>query len=123
MSGLFDQVCAAISSIRVMHVNMEYDLQRDVATALAAQNISFQKEYQLGPGNRVDFLIDGIVVEIKKGKPNRQRVLEQIQRYAHFECVGAVVLVVQTSLQMPIEMVNEKPCKIIGLQKLWGIAL
>lgn len=122
MSDLFDQVCAAISSIRVTHVNMEYDLQKDVAAALIAQNITFKKEYQLGPGNRVDFFIDGIAVEIKKGKPNRQRVLDQIQRYARFECVDAVVLVIQTSLQMPVEIVNEKPCIVIGLQKLWGIA-
>lgn len=119
----FNKICKAISSIRVIYVGMEYDLQATVAAALQDAGILFQKEYQLGHGNRVDFFVDGVVIEIKKGKPNRTRVMEQIRRYAGFKCVEAVVVVVQSSLQVPIEEVGGKPCKVIGLQKLWGIAL
>lgn len=120
---LFNDICKAISSIRVTYVGMEYDLQAIVAATLKGAGVPFQKEYKLGHGNRVDFFADGVVIEIKKGKPNRTRVMEQIRRYAGFKCVEAVVVVVQSSLQVAIEEVSGKPCKIIGLQKLWGIAL
>lgn len=123
MSGLFDQVCTAISSIRVAHIEMEYDLQAEVAMAFDQAGICYEKECRLGPRNRVDFFIDGIAVELKKGRPNRQKVIDQLHRYAGFGCVQAVILVLQNSMQVPLSRVSGKPCRVIGLQKLWGIAL
>jgi hypothetical protein len=61
---------------------------------------------------------------VKKGKPNRNQLAAQINRYAEFEIVDAVIIVMETSLFNPIkETWNGKPCAVFGLQKLWGIAL
>lgn len=123
MISHFEHVCAAIQTVRVVHIDMEYDLQNEVADAFRQAGIPFEKEYRLGSRNRVDFFLDGIAVELKKGRPNRQKVIDQLHRYAAFECVQAVVLVLQNSMQVPLSSVNGKPCRVIGLQKLWGIAL
>lgn len=123
MIACFEHVCATIQSVRVTHVDMEYDLQAQVAAAFQKAGILYKKEYQLGPRNRVDFFVDGIAIELKKGRPNRQKVVDQLYRYAAFECVQAIILVLQNSMQVPLSKVKGKPCRVIGLQKLWGIAL
>lgn len=120
-----EKVISAIETLRVGKIIEEYDLQDKIAKVFDATGIEYQKEFRLGAGNRVDFLTDdGIAVEVKKGKPNRERLMFQISRYAQFEEVQAVIIVVETSLRFPItQSYNGKPCSVVGLQKLWGIAL
>lgn len=114
----------ALSKLRVGVMSSEYNLQDQIGQALTAADITFEKEYMLGPCNRADFFTAaGVVIEAKKGKPNRTTVLSQIERYAEFPNVNAVVLVVETSLKFPIRETNGKPCQVISLQKLWGIAI
>lgn len=117
-------VTESIQLLRVGKIFDEYELQAKIAAKFDKKGIRYDKEYQLGRGNRVDFLTEsGIAVEVKKGKPNRTQLVEQIERYAKFEEVKAVIIVVETSLRVPISLPIDKPCKVIGLQKLWGIAL
>jgi cobalamin biosynthesis Mg chelatase CobN len=62
-----------------------------------------------------------VAVEVKKGKPNRTRLVDQINRYAEYEEVKAIVIVVETSLRIPVtQTTNGKPCAVVGLQKLWA---
>lgn len=103
-------------------VDDEYELQHKIAEQLIKAGIPFKKEYVLGPRNRVDFMIDGCIIEVKKGKPNKQQVIRQLERYTGFSEVTSVILVVETSLDIPRE-VNSKKCFSFGLNKLWGIAL
>jgi hypothetical protein len=119
------KVMDALSDIRLNPVAVEYDLQTEIAWRLTAAGISFKKEFQLGPRNRVDFLTETeIAIEVKKSKPDRGRLLEQIERYAGFDAVAAVLVVVETSIlhQLPNE-VNGKQCSLLELSRLWGIAL
>lgn len=117
-------VLNSLKKLRVSQLDSEYNLQEQIANCLKADSIPFRKEYKLGHRNRVDFLIDGgIAIESKRNKPNRNQVIMQIQRYAEFEEVKAVILVINTSMSgLPSEVCG-KPCKVIGLQKQWGIAL
>lgn len=120
-----EKVTSAIETLRIGKIIEEYDLQDKIAKAFDAAGIEYQKEFRLGAGNRLDFLTgDGIAIEVKKGKPNRERLAYQINRYAEFEEVQAVIIVVETSLRFSItRSYNGKSCSVIGLQKLWGIAL
>ncbi|HML37016.1 MAG TPA: hypothetical protein PKA19_06320 [Bacillota bacterium] len=120
-----EKVTSALETLRVGKIIEEYDLQDKIAKAFDVAGIEYQKEYRLGTGSRVDFLTAyGIAVEVKKGKPNRASLETQINRYAEFEEVQAIIIVVETSLKFPIKQSwNGKPCSVIGLQKLWGIAL
>lgn len=120
-----DSVIKSLHKLRVGIIFDEYHLQAEIAATLSASGIKFEKEYFLGAGSRADFFTDeGVVIEVKKGKPNRVRLLEQINKYSKYKEVEAVIIVVETSLKIPIEETeNGKPCCVFGLRKLWGIAL
>lgn len=119
-----EEVVRSLSGLRVGKIIEEYDLQERIARALFQADIPFKKEFKLGRGSRVDFLTgDGVAIEVKKGKPNRTRLVEQINQYARYQEVKAIIIVVETSLRIPIRESGGKPCTVMGLQKLWGIAL
>jgi hypothetical protein len=119
-----ERIIEALRTLRVGTTIAEYDLQNKIADALDLAEIPYAREHLLGRGSRVDFLAAGVAVEVKKGKPNRSKLVAQIERYAAYDEVDAVVIVVETSLFAPIrETSNGKPCAVVGLQKLWGIAL
>jgi hypothetical protein len=120
-----ERVITALRRLRIGKIIEEYDLQAKIADALLAAGIEFEKEHVLGAGSRVDFFTtDGIAIEVKKGKPNRSRLMDQIERYAAFDEVRSIVIIVETSLRIPTaRTLNGKPCEVLGLQKLWGIAL
>ena len=128
-SCTIEDITRTLSELRINPVNEEFDLQRDIALLLISHKFSFYKEKTLGPRNRVDFLVsdkiaanEGIAIEVKKGKPNKQQVINQLRRYAAFPRVKGIILVVEKNLDIPKE-INGKPCKSFGLNKLWGIAL
>jgi len=86
--------------------------------------VPYFREHRLGPRNVVDFLSDGIVVEVKKGKPkSTAQVIAQVRRYAAFEKVRAIVIVVEGKLHWHPEEIDGKPVVYISLAKLWGVAL
>lgn len=121
----YDQIIQALSTLRVGKISVEYDLQNQIAAVLDKSEIKYQKEYKLGPRNRVDFLTAaGIAIEIKKDKPNRRKLYEQVERYAAFDIVKSIIIVVETSIKTPLPpTINGKPCMVFGLQKLFGISL
>ena len=120
-----ETILNALKHLRVGVILDEYALQKQIADVLSQQGIEYKKEFVLGPRNRVDFLTDrGVAVEVKKGKPNRTSLISQINRYAEFDDVKSIIIVVETSIRSPIHKTdNGKPCIIMGLRKLWGIAL
>lgn len=132
-TGLFDNeltaapnglnnVIAAIKKVRVHVLTDEYSLHKKIALQLDQASIPYSREYKLGNGNRVDFLTaDGIVIEAKKRKPNEKQVIAQLERYASFSEVKAVILVIERYQGVPVE-INGKPCFCIGLNRLWGLS-
>lgn len=119
-----DQVLASLRRLRVQIVGMEYDLQADIAAQFDKDGVTYSKEHKLGPHNRVDFLIaGGIGVEVKKGKPNSRQVMAQVERYAQFPQITALVLVVERNVFQYDRSANGKPVYYISLAKQWGIAL
>lgn len=122
---LIAEIIRIMKTMRVNPVSEEYDLQREIAMELKKNSIEFVPEYKLGKRSRVDFMISGsgIVIEVKKGKPYTQKVIEQLNRYAAFPDVEAIILVVETSLMHLPDVIHGKSVYCIGLNKLWGIAL
>jgi hypothetical protein len=120
-----ERIISTLKTLRVGKIYDEYELQGQIAEALTAAGIEYKKECKLCAGCRVDFLTSsGVAIEVKKGKPNRAQLDAQINRYANLDEVNAVVIVVETSLRTPIRSTrNGKRCAVVGLQKLWGIAL
>lgn len=112
-----------IETLRISNIPEEYDLQRIIAEALEQAHVAYIKEYKLGPRNRIDFFVDGIGIEIKKGKPNRVAVQNQLYRYADFDEIHGIILVVERNVVGIPSEINLKPCYVIGLNRLWGIAI
>ena len=119
-----NEIMNILKSLRINPINEEYDLQAEIEKLLIGAGINLERECWLGPRNRVDFLTfkDGIAIEVKKGKPNKAQVMRQLQRYANFDRVKGIILVVEKNMDVP-KVLNGKPCRSLGLNKLWGIAL
>jgi hypothetical protein len=118
------EIITILKGLRVNLVTEEWDLQRQIFIELQLDDrFTFEREYKLGSRSRVDFMITGgVIIEVKKGKPNKAEVIKQLTRYAAYPEVTAIILVVETSLTIPRELLG-KPCVSFGLNKLWGIAL
>ena len=66
--------------------------------------------------------MDGIGIEIKRGKPQKAALLRQCSRYLENDQLEALILVLDASASLPREL-HGKPLITFGLNKLWGIAL
>ena len=122
--ALLGKVLVAVQGICLPPVRLEMEIVREIRRALGKAHIRFTLEAKIAPRCRVDILTEGgIVIEVKKGKPNTKRVAEQVQRYAAGENVTAVVLVSERGLIDHIDEAHGKPIKYVALSKNWGIAL
>lgn len=74
------------------------------------------------PGKRFDFWIDGIVIEVKKQKPNKISLLNQLNKYTKEKKVRAVIVVLEKSMDLP-KMLNGKSIFVISLNANWGLAI
>lgn len=119
-----EEVVAALERLRVQLVGRETQIHAEIRRAFTGAGIPFEAEAELGPGARVDFLVrGGIAVEVKKGKPNAARLAKQAERYAAFNNVRALVLVVERNVQEYPRTANGKPVRYVALHKQWGISL
>ena len=118
-----EEIIQALKILRIPLVTDEYQLQDLVAEALHKGNIEFVKEARLAPYCRVDFLCKGgVAVEVKRGKPSRKVLMQQLLRYAESPHVTSILLVVEKTASLP-DHVGGKPCKVLALNRLWGVAV
>ena len=115
-------VLDALKELRSPFALYEMDIHQMVAQRLSDAGLPFVHEAKLAPGCRIDYLVDTIGIEIKKGKPDASAVKKQLARYAACESVEAIVLLTQRAISVP-ETVMGKPVRVIVLNQLWGVAL
>lgn len=111
-----------LSGLRIPLIVNEYQLHEHIAAALSDGGFVIQHEAVLGPRCRIDFLVDGVGIEVKRGKPQKSALMKQCARYLASEKLEALILVLDTSVMLPGE-INGKKLITFGLNKLWGIAL
>lgn len=118
------RVIEALRTIRVTRIGGELELLHAlVCNALAAAGISAVHEARIADGCRVDFLSsEGIVVEVKKRRPDRAATMAQLERYAACSSVKGIVLVVERSI-MPPDEIDGVPVHEVSLSALWGLAV
>ncbi len=112
----------ALETLRIPLAESEYQLHELIAAALHDGGFVVRHEASLAPRCRVDFLVDGVGIEVKRGKPDRRRLLEQCRRYLSQDALEALIIVVDTRVSLP-DAICGKPVVVIGLNRLWGIAL
>lgn len=117
-----ETVAAAIGRVRVPAMPGEYDLHAMIAAALDEAEIPYEHEFRLAPRCRLDFMCDGVAVEVKKGRPKAAELVRQISRYMEKPGVREMVVVVQKRVSLP-PAVCGKPVRLVALNMLWGVAL
>lgn len=92
----------------------EAELQDGLARVLEQQGAV--REVQLGPEDRIDFMVGPVGVEVKT-KGGISPLTRQLLRYSQHDRVGALVLVTTREsyrLQLPRDL-NGKPLHVISL--------
>lgn len=117
-----DRLTRALSSLRIPLIVNEYQLHEHIAAALRDGGFVIHHEARLGPRCRIDFLTDGIGIEVKRGKPQKAALLRQCSRYLESDQLEALILVLDSSVSLPRE-IGGKPLITFGLNRLWGVAL
>lgn len=116
------RVRQALETIRCGASCTEQELHEMAARAFEAAGVSAQHEARLAPRCRIDFLAGNIGVEIKKKRPERARLLAQLERYAACEPVKALIVVAPQGVNLP-RTIRGKPVVMLALERLWGICL
>lgn len=111
-----------LQTLRIPLTDSEYRLHDLIAAALTDGGFSVCHEVSIAPRCRIDFLIDGVGIEVKRGKPDKRRLREQCERYLMQEQVEALILVLDGAVTLP-NIIAGKPVRVVGLNRLWGIAL
>ena len=117
-----ERVYEALQSLRAPIQQGEYDLHRLVMAALEEAGIPYLHEYVLGPRCRIDLMCGGVGIEVKRGRPERGRLMAQLSRYAASPEVRGLIVVAERSVNLP-RTLGGKPVQLLCLNRLWGIAL
>ena len=112
----------ALSNLRISPVGNEYDLHDQIAAALKSGGFVVMHEEVIAPRCRIDFWVDGIGIEVKRGTVQRAKLLTQCRRYLESERLEALIVVLDKNVNLPSE-IAQKPVRVFGLNRLWGIAL
>jgi len=86
---------ALLGAQRYRHVN-ELELQDGLALVMRRAGLVFERELILSPKNRIDFLIDGIGIEVKVDG-GLSAVARQLQRYMAEPRITSLLLVTARS--------------------------
>ena len=115
-------ILRALKTLRAPAYTGEYDLHGLISTALDEAGLAFEHERKLAVGMRADFFIGGCVVEVKKGRPVRSKLIRQAARYLGCEGVTSLIVVANKNAPLPNEILG-KPVYMLSLDKLWGVSL
>lgn len=121
MDTTLPQLLAALKGKR-FDLQDEKVLQRQVAEALDAAHLVFQREVRLSPNNIIDFLVADrgwadIGIEVKlKGSP--KAIYAQCLRYCQFAEVGQLLLLTNKAIHLPATIHN-KPAHVLNLGLAW----
>ncbi len=119
---MLNTIVAAIREIRAPVTISEQELHDLVAQALNDKLIPNRHEVMVAPRCRIDFLAQGVGIEIKRKRPNLKALMSQLTRYLASPMVQSLLLITERDPGVP-ETLLGKPLKVISLSTLWGIAV
>lgn len=95
----------------------EKETQAEIAAAFDTAKLAYRREVDLGDRNIVDFLIDGIGLEIKIGGSKRA-IFAQCKRYCETGKLSSLILGTNVAIGFPPQIVGV-PCYVASLGKAW----
>ena len=122
MEASLKSVTAALCTLRVGAADSEERLHEQAAEAFARAGLEAAHEVRLAPRCRIDFMVGGVGVEIKKKRPQRAPLIAQLTRYANCPQVERLVVLAPRGVDLP-KSIGGKPVTMMSLERLWGIML
>jgi len=122
LTAELERIMQALRAVRCGAACSEEELHQLTARALADAGIEAEHEKRLGPRCRIDFLAGNVGIEIKKNRPDRARLLAQLERYAACGQIEALLVVAPRGVNLP-RAINGKTVCALALERLWGISL
>lgn len=115
-------VVQALRQIRCGAACTEEELHAQAARAFEQAGLEARHEVRLGPRCRIDFMVGGVGVEIKKSRPERAKLIGQLTRYAACDQVETLIVMAPRGVNLP-GMIGGKRVIMLALERLWGISL
>jgi len=115
--SVISTVATLIRSARI-DLSTEKSAQACIEHLLSVAGIEYQREHRLSDADIVDFLIDGVAVEVKLKSAGKKSVYSQLCRYARHESVKAIILVSNLSMGLP-EQIEGKDAYLVKLGEGW----
>lgn len=114
-------LCAAISGLR-FDLTSEKRTQADMSGHLTSLGIGHLREVRLknedGEIDIPDFIVGTIVLEVKAFRAARAGIVPQLERYAAYEHITAIVLASNRQVILP-ETINGKPVYFVSTSTAW----
>lgn len=92
--------------------------QADVEKVLKLSGISFEREVRLSAEDVVDFIVDGVAIELKLKGAKKMEVYRQLCRYARHPSVTVLVLASNLSMGLPA-VIEGKDAYFVKLGEAW----
>ena len=106
-----------IRSARI-DLSSEKRAQADIAVILERAGIAFQREVRLSAEDIVDFMSDGVALEVKLKGARKKGVYRQLCRYAKHPSVQSIVLASSESMGLP-KQIDGKDAYFLKLGEGW----
>ena len=119
---MLESVLITLRALRSPFVFVEAELHQQIITQFNRMEIPYRHEMTIGKLGRIDFWVDGIGIEVKKGKPNIKMLINQLTQYSHSEQIKQLIVVSQKKLNLPTS-INNKPVYVVALDSMWGVAI
>lgn len=123
-SPSLSRLLKVLRRIRVAQVGLsEAQLHQQISQALLEAGIEHRREFPFAKGCRADFWVDpGWVIEVKKKRPVRALLENQIARYARSGKVKGLVVLLERAITL--EPVCEGvPVHVVSMNAAWGVAI
>lgn len=98
-------------------VTDEKRAQAELAVVFADAGIIAEREVVLSPRDIVDFMVDGVAIELKI-KGSRKAIYRQLERYAEHDRVHEILLLTSRCMSLP-DTINGRPAAVGSLSLAW----
>lgn len=123
-----DEFTASLSSalrIELTHrvPTYEHEVQDTVQASLVRLEVPWVREAKIGKKFRIDFKVERIGIEIKKGRPASKSIASQVERYLRTgELDGVIVICERRPLETPSNLAG-LPVRWISIGSLRGVTI
>jgi hypothetical protein len=114
---MINTIIELIRSAR-LDLSNEKRAQADLEQVFTVSGISFDREVRLTESDIVDFMVDGIGIELKLRGARKMDVFRQLRRYAGHERVGSLLLASNLSMGLP-PVIDDKDAYFVKLGEAW----